>query len=719
MLLLAGCGATSSQLTGSSSSGSTTTTSTGTATSVTLQGRVKGGQYPVSGATVTLYAASTSGYGGASSVLENTVTTKSDGTFTLTGTYTCTSDQQLYVVATGGNPGSGTNSNLSLMAAIGPCSGVTSSTYININEVTTVASAYALSGFMTDAADVGSSSSNTTGLSNAFATVNNLVNISTGEARSITPAYASNNVAYYNTSIVPQARINALANALAACVNSTGTTSTTDTTSNCGKLFTYTTVNSVKPTDTLQAALNIAQYPGNNVSSIAGLITANVVFQPTLTTTQTSALTDWALPIIYQGAGLGGANSKYPMTTGIAIDADGNIWVPTIGSSTLTTAGGSVAVFNNLGAPISPSGSSSASLGGYTGNGIQNPQSIAIDKYGYAWIGNAPTATSVTTGSVTVIDKSNTAQYGTATTQFTNNVLLIPNLYGIAVDANNTVWVSSNVGSTCFAGSAWGGSIMGLSGSGSSITSSVTTDTYSDNTTCPSYLAVDQDGNLWTYDNGYGSDNPYSFSLVLFSTSDGSVTGGPYSNSNYVMSNSYSNLAIDSSKNGWSIAYPPPYGIAKMLDISGVTDQTTLDGGTYNPTVFNPTGKTDDTTGAPDTMSSVTVDGAGNVWSVGAATGRKIGLFEVNNANTKALSPTMGYISNDGIGLYPLYSAGNTIQLSTAVDSSGNVWVAGGSYNEGTSEGQGGQLTEFVGIGVPAPTPLVAGLLNSNLGEKP
>ena len=57
-----------------------------------------------------------------------------------------------------------------------------------MNEVTTVATAYALSRFSTDLTHIGTSHHNYRGLPNAMKTINNLVNIGTGKARKITPA---------------------------------------------------------------------------------------------------------------------------------------------------------------------------------------------------------------------------------------------------------------------------------------------------------------------------------------------------------------------------------------------------------------------------------------------------------------------------------------------------------------------------------------------------
>jgi hypothetical protein len=142
---------------------------------------VHGGQQPVNGAKVYLFAASTNGYGTASTSLLNTadsgvstdssgngyVSTTSSGLFNITGDYVCPSGALVYAVAVGGNPGlaNGThNSSLSMIAALGPCSGLNASTFISINEVTTVASVWALAPFITDAADIGTTVSNVTGL---------------------------------------------------------------------------------------------------------------------------------------------------------------------------------------------------------------------------------------------------------------------------------------------------------------------------------------------------------------------------------------------------------------------------------------------------------------------------------------------------------------------------------------------------------------------------
>ena len=117
------------------------------------------GQQPITGSTIQLYAAWTTGYGAsATALLSSPVVTDAAGSFAITGDYTCpSSSSQLYIVATGGNPGLGPGTNnaaIALMAALGPCNlhggeyTLDPNSFIWINEVTTVASVYALAAFM-------------------------------------------------------------------------------------------------------------------------------------------------------------------------------------------------------------------------------------------------------------------------------------------------------------------------------------------------------------------------------------------------------------------------------------------------------------------------------------------------------------------------------------------------------------------------------------------
>jgi hypothetical protein len=251
-----------------------------------LSGRVHGGQQPVGQATVTLYAANiTTTAGSTLPTIGTPVTTATDGSFSLTGTFTCPSNTAtpVYLVATGGNPGltAGTsNGALTLMAALGPCSALASTPFVNVNEITTAAAAFALGNFMTDATHVGAASINSITL--AFSLANELVSTASGVSPGSVPA----------GSFAPSEKINTLGNILASCVNSDGSGATGNSTL-CGQLFTDTTYTGTRPTNTLNAAINIAAYPASSPSTIFALGSSSTPFQPALA----SAPTSWTVPI--------------------------------------------------------------------------------------------------------------------------------------------------------------------------------------------------------------------------------------------------------------------------------------------------------------------------------------------------------------------------------------------------------------------------------------
>lgn len=122
------------------------------------------------------------------------------------------------------------------MAALGTCGSLTSSTFISINELTTVASVQALAPFMTDFAHIGADTSNPTGLTGAFATATSFVNFSTGAFRTSFPAGVT----------PPVTTIDSVADIIASCVNSAGGVAGDGTT--CGRLFLNTTVGTTPPT---------------------------------------------------------------------------------------------------------------------------------------------------------------------------------------------------------------------------------------------------------------------------------------------------------------------------------------------------------------------------------------------------------------------------------------------------------------------------------------
>jgi protocatechuate 3,4-dioxygenase beta subunit len=92
----------------------TTATPTNPAQSAVLQGRVHGGQSPVSGAVIQLWQVGSGGNGtaagalisGAALTTSGEALTDGNGNFNITSQYSCPSSTTLvYLTATGGNPG--------------------------------------------------------------------------------------------------------------------------------------------------------------------------------------------------------------------------------------------------------------------------------------------------------------------------------------------------------------------------------------------------------------------------------------------------------------------------------------------------------------------------------------------------------------------------------------------------------------------------------------
>jgi len=414
----------------------------------TLKGIAHGGQQPVQFATVTLWGVNSTTSKGAATSLATT-STDSGGNFNLTGLYAANcalapgGDPYVYVTVTGGNPGNGTNTNLALMAVLEDCNTLLTnagSTFLFVNEITTVAGAYALAPFTgSDYMHIGASSTYATGMANAFKVANSLVNFQTGLPSG--PNLPGN-------ATLPTAEIYSLADILASCVN--GNTASTL----CSNLFTYATPSGgPAPVDTITAAANIAQNPGQNVGLLFGLSTGNPPWGGSLPLGGQPQ--DWTLALKYTDTSLNAP-------TGIAIDASGNAWVANeagTGVTELSTTGtvlstastgftGSGNVLGAQGIAIDRSGNvwiantavnsivKLTSGGGFTGNytsgNISGPTAIAMDSGGNAWVTNFDGAS--------IIEVSSS---GTPGSPITGTSSTISNPSGIAVDSRGYVWVSN------------------------------------------------------------------------------------------------------------------------------------------------------------------------------------------------------------------------------------------------------------------------------------
>jgi hypothetical protein len=388
----------------------TITTSGGSGT-MSLQGMVHGGQQGVSGASIQLYTVGSTGNGSAATpMLTQAVTTDANGLFNITKAYSCgqnssgsafTSSNQVYVVASGGNPGLSTGGNnpaLVMVAPLGSCSNLSATTTIFVNEVTTVAAAWALAPFTTSATNIGASGTNALGIENAFLNAGLLANPTTGA-----PATLPANLT------IETGKLNALADALASCVNSDGTSA-------CNPLFSASAVNGSLPADTFTAALNIVKNPGHSVAAVFGTIGSYVPFATTLI----QAPNDWTMSLTVTGGGLN-------LPKALGIDSQNNIWV--------ANQSGPLSAFGPQGAPLSATG-----FGASNGTQIAQENGLAIDTSDNIWLVNQQGSGGGGSGSILEFYGVSSGQIGVSPQPagYTNSLYFSD---AIAADTNGNLFV--------------------------------------------------------------------------------------------------------------------------------------------------------------------------------------------------------------------------------------------------------------------------------------
>jgi hypothetical protein len=552
-----------------------------------IHGKVHGGQQPIAGAHIYLFATNTTGYGGPgiapstanasislldpittgqSDSIGAYVTTAADGSFSISNDYACTPGQQVYLYALGGNPQGNlagpSNPAAGLLAILGNCPAggnfVTATPFIFVNEVTTVAAAYAFAGFASDATHVSNSGTSLaqTGIANAFANAANLADIATGTALTTTPA---------GNGTVPQTEINTLANILASCINSTGAITGPTNPTTCYTLFNNalsTPSTGTIPTDTATAALNIAHNPGSNIANLYVLPTPTAAFAPALS----AQPSDFTMALTFKGAPAGMDSSQ-----ATAIDGQGNIWASNITNK--------IAEFNALGAPVSSSS-------GYTSQYLNNPVNLAFDTTGNVWVANG---NGNNVADLVKFSSSGAFLSAPANTNAT---------YVLALDASNNIWLV-------------GGGVIKYDSTGNSPTPYTTGVT--------SYrLAIDNSGNVWL-------PNYNSTDIVVLSSSGVPITGSPFSGSGLL---NVQKIAFDASDHLWALNIN---NSVSVLTGNG----TPITGAQYN-------------TGSLYRPVTLALDGSGAAWVLSTYRNpvtRKFldSLLQISNSGT-TLSPSAGYI---------------------------------------------------------------------------
>jgi len=701
------------------------------------------------------------------------VTSDASGNFSVSGDYTCPSTSSLvYIVASGGNPGltTGTNNTaIKLVAPLGTCAGLTGTSVV-INEVTTVAAAFALGQYFTPTFGATSSDSfgapNTTqaqtGIANAFSTVNNLVTIGNGNVVSQVNLSGTINAQPYTFSIVPDsAKIITMANILAACINTASPSS-----SNCSSLFSAVApAGATLPTDILQAAVDLALNPtstnatasATNISTLFGLQSPSAPFVGAAGTGLTAAPTDWTVAIQYQDT----TGNYLLKPQNLAIDTTGNVWVlsnsnalgalvelsPTGTPTNFVTTLNEYGPFTSLTAnPLVLSSlkttttepfiygqtNFTTSFGTSTGNPSLNPRNLAIDTNNNVWF----TESSSTSDSVTTVP-ANGNVFEVTPTGSSYGFSTGKSAYGLAIDGNNDVFVSLQSTSSYFGMYEFpAGNLL------TPITYQIATKTVGTPATTgtntyiqPEYMAFDTGGNLWM--TAGSANTAQNFAVALGNINTGSLVTGNATTAAYpcatLTSGQFCYVATSTTANTYytaSIGITYPWGLAAGAGGSMWIADAGTSGTAPDYTVTKISGATSPATATSanfGTSSSVlfphylAVDGSGNIWvgnqggTVGSTAGVSGGIAELSSTGT-VLSPTSS--TQPGFGHSTLNAA-----AGVGVDPSGNVWIANNvAYAPAVSGGTAAVpslVVELVGAASPTVTPIALALKNSAVGVKP
>jgi len=656
------------------------------------------------------------GGSGATAVTEvvgnNSALTSATGSFYLTGPISCTPGTYLYLTASGGNPGLsvGTNNSaIAMMTALGPCNTLSSITFVQINEATTVAGAYALAQFSggttwgtaqsttptgnpADNFATSSSTQGSQGVANAMATANVLTSFVTG-------ASPGGNTS--GTAKPDYWQVNMIADILADCVNSSGPSSTA-----CSTLFAD--VDGSTPGDTLQAAVDMALYPNLGSTKITALYNlippSGIPFNPY--PDLATQVQDLTIGITYYPVVPGTTTA---LTTdrveSIVIDEYGNPWIGTetgTPSATATYINAGVLELDPTGNPIPNISGGGTSLTDYLIN--QFTLISPLTPTGSQYIGG---------------EFSTTTEYGTWQGAFdTNN-----NYWFYDGDSGNAFTNSGGTGYNGTSGSR--GNLVGITGSGAAFTSNgyTTTITNGGNSSAIGYrvansargagMTIDGNNNIWmatdggagttacpttapnlatvTYGGLYGvlnAGNPGTGSSAAGPSADAGTTASPYvvyggttTQNPWVLTidpivKNGSTYLTDTISSGTSTIAGAPF--LWVLSAPGIENQSTTQGATDST---NLTGKQQ---GVINQFYTTTTGSAGTATNIGCYT-------SITQATTDTVSSVNGISSAEG-GYVPVVtvaapSSGTTATASAVVNSSGQLSITVVNGGTGYSSG--------------------------------
>jgi streptogramin lyase len=500
---------------------------------------------------------------------------------------------------------------------------------LTLNELTTVASAYAMARFLHGTRLTGAG----VGMRNAAATAHGLVDPATGRIGAVL-AGAPN-----GSATTTLGAVRTLAAVLGGCTRGTARS--------CRALFRASAPpRGPAPRDTLAAVHAIALHPANHVRRIYRLRKAARP-RPLLP----HAPSSWILSLKHTAGGFDGPGR-------MAFDSLGNIWVTNNFQPPGTGPGLYTVALDPTGAPR---------LGGAVGGGgiMGNWWGIAVDAQDRVWLSNFtgddpnPFNSPAFTGgdAASLLTRDGVALSGPG--GITAGNLQAPQ--GIAVDQRGNVWIANHVGDT-----------VTMYPGGDPAQARVVT---GGGLYKPFAVEVDGRGNVWVGNGAIDADVKGSLTRI---SPDGQAAGP------FVIDRMRSpqGMAIDSGGDLW---------VASLVDqtLNRIAPSGRLKARYRASSMVGPWG--------------VAVDGDDNVW-VASFPGQKLTLF----CGRKVASCPPG--SRTGDVLSPPFTGftNGGLQHLTAVqiDQSGNVWVANNWANIVPTVGGDG-LVEFIGAAAPVATPLI------------
>ncbi len=309
--------------------------------------------------------------------------------------------------------------------------------------------------------------------------------------------------------------------------------------------------------------------------------------------------------------------------TSIAIDASGNLWA--------ADYPGAVSAWT-------PGGETLAATG-FTGGGIDESWGLAVAPSGSLWVTNYASQGGVNNGIGSVTELNSSGAILSGADGYLSGGIEWP--IAVAADTNGDIWVVNNWQTVTLLNSS-GASLSGANGWGQG------------QLDFPVAVTIDAQHNAWVANQ--------SADTITSISADGSLVNS------YSCCSGPAGIAADQFGYVWAANY---YGDSvSVVSTTGAIVSSGLTGGGI------------------DHPQGIAIDGAGRVWLTNY---QDNSLSEVSGANDApigaALSPASGFGSDASL----------SEPYAIAIDASGNLWVS----NHGNST-----ITQFVGVATPVKTPL-------------